>query len=176
MNFKNFLAVAAASVVMTAAFTFPALAANGNNTNGFNQYGYNDNARVFVGTCLTWAEAEPMTEAQALAYCGAYSNDKLVMKWNAQWDNCNAANNDQASSCLGATLTNEWNGMVPNGSGDTEHVKVIWVGSEGKSSPYWQPGGYSIWGSYEAIMDQGMVDGVHTVWAHAIPNGFGVSK
>ncbi len=164
MNFKKTLVGVAIIAVMMASFAVPALAAG-----GFDQYGYNDTARVFVGTGASWSLAEGLQAD----YLGIYANDNLVMKWNAQWDNCNAANNDQASSCLGATLTNEWNGMIPNGSGDTEHFKAIWVGSLGEKSPYWQPGGYLIWGSYEALMDQGMVNGIHTVWAHAIPNGFG---
>jgi hypothetical protein len=144
---------------------------------GFDQYGYNDAARVFVGTCVSWAEAGGQTTTQAEAYCGAYSNDRLVMKWNKAWDECNAHGYDNATYCAGAMLTNEWNGNVTGGSGETAHDKIIWVGSEGAESTYWRPGGYLIWGNYEVIMEQGMTaEHVHWVVAHATPNGFGVGR
>lgn len=97
------------------------------------------------------------------------------MKWNAQWDNCNAAGNDDESACAGASLDNEWNGMIPGGSGGTEHFKAIWVGSAGEASPYWRDGGYLLWGNYEALMDQGMAGGAQWWAAHAIPNGYGAN-
>lgn len=167
MNIKNVLISGISGLIMFGMTAMPTLAAG-----GFDQYGYNDSARVFNGTGSSWC----LAGGQAADCVGVYSQDKLVMKWNAAWDACNANGYDNPTYCLGATLTNEWNGMIPGGSGDTEHFKAIWVGSLGESSPYWQPGGYLIWGNYEAIMDQGMVNGVHMVWAHATPNGFGASK
>src|SRR3989344_3410680 len=48
---------------------------------GFDQYGYNDTARIFNGTGSSWCLAGGYT-----ANClGIYSPDKLVMKWNAEW-------------------------------------------------------------------------------------------
>lgn len=111
--------------------------------------------------------------ASALGIGAPYANDHLVMKWNAQWNNCNANGYDNPTYCLGAMLDNEWNGNVPNGSGVSEHYKIIWVGSAGEASPYWRAGGYLIWNNYEVIMDQGTDASVHTWYALATPNGYG---
>ncbi|HET7630223.1 MAG TPA: hypothetical protein VFK03_02510 [Candidatus Saccharimonadales bacterium] len=142
---------------------------------GFDQNGYNDNARVFVGDCLDWYTGKyGGTEAQAQNYCGDYANDQLVMKWNKAWDECNATTDqDDASVCAGAWLTNHWNGHVPGGSGEVWQYKYVWVGSEGENSPYWRDGGESIWGNYEVVMSQGVAGGEHSVLTHATPNGLG---
>lgn len=141
--------------------------------NGFNQYGYNYGAHIFSGLAdgvdknldgTVWGDA-------------TYANDHLVMKWNAAWDACNANGYDSPTYCAGAWVTNEWNGMIAGGSQWTEHVKIIWVGSQGSNSMYWVDGGYSIWGNYEAILDQGMAPGhIRYVAALATPNGLGASK
>ena len=136
---------------------------------GFDQYGYNRSAHIFQGTASGWC----LAGGQAADCLGAYSNDHLVMKWNAAWDACNAHGYDDATYCAGAWDTNEWNGNVPGGSGVTEHVKIIWVGSAAEASPYWRDGGYSIWGNYEAITDRGMDNGTQFNYAAASPNGLG---
>lgn len=179
-NIKTRVYFLASAIALAVGGTGLALAyagvANAASGSGFDQYGYNDTARIFVGTGSSWCQGTlGMTKDQCDTYMAPYQNDSLVMKWNAAWDACNAAGNDSAAACAGATLTNEWNGKVPGGSGDTEHFKAIWVGSAGESSSYWRPGGYLIWGNYEAVMDQGMSGGTHTWWAHATPNGFGVA-
>lgn len=101
-------------------------------------------------------------------YLGSSVNDKIVMKWNAVWDACNDVDPEL---CLGAWTDNEWNGMN-GGSGSVWHYKIVWVGPGGESSLYWRPGGYSIWGNYEVLMDQGTSDGVHYL-LKAVPNGYG---
>jgi len=138
---------------------------------GFDQYGYNNDARIFNGTGSSWCVAG----GQAADCLGIYSADKLVMKWNAAWDACNAAGNADASVCAGAWTDNEWNGQ-DGGSGQVWHYKIIWVGSAGASSPYWLQGGYSVWSNYEVIMDQGTDPNVgpgHLWFARATPNGYG---
>ena len=136
-------------------------------TNGFNECGYNYKARVFSGLAdgvdrkldgMVWGDS-------------TYANDHLVMKWNATWDACNANGYNNPVFCLGAWTTNEWNGMGTGGSSTTAHIKIIWVGAAGENSPYWREGGYSVWGNYEVIMEQGMADGAHYVGAKATPNG-----
>ncbi len=136
---------------------------------GFDEFGYNDQARVFNGTGSSWC----LAGGQSANCVGIYSPDKLVMKWNAAWDDCNDAGNDDEDACAGAWTSNEWNGNVPGGSGEVWHYKIIWVGSAGEASDYWREGGYLVWNNYEVIMDQGTADGVHTVFAHAVPNGYG---
>lgn len=145
----------------------PAFASGG----GFNSYGYNYSARIFNGTGSSWCQAFGSSKASCDTSMYPYQNDQLIMKWNAAWDACNANGDDNPTYCAGAWVTNEWNGMVPNGSQITEHVKIIWVGSSGQSSSYWRAGGYLIWKNYEAIQDQGMADHTHYVNAFAVPNG-----
>ncbi len=136
---------------------------------GFNEFGYNYSARIFSGP------ADGVDKVLDGTVWGdpTYANDHLVMKWNAQWDNCNANGYDDPTYCLGAWVDNEWNGNVPGGSGTTEHDKIIWVGSQGENSPYWKAGGYSIWGNYEVLMQQGTDASGHYSYAHAVPNGYG---
>jgi hypothetical protein len=149
---------------------------NGNVTSqvadtGFNENGYNYNARIFSGP------ADGVDKVLDGKVWGdpTYAADRLVMKWNAAWDACNANGYDDATYCAGAWTTNEWNGMVPGGSGWTEHVKIIWVGSQANHGlTYWVEGGTRIWGNYEVIFDQGRsADNVHAFWAHGIPAGLG---
>jgi len=93
------------------------------------------------------------------------------MKWNAEWDRDN--NEGWSKPPYDAWENNEWNGMVPRGSGEIWHYKIIWVGSEG--SQYWREGGYPIWGQFEVIMSHGVAGGEH-IWetlGHAIPTGYG---
>ena len=140
--------------------------------------GYNYTARVFVGSLSQWCAAEGITNATT---CGSYgfgsANDQLVMKWNAQWDACNANGYDNPQYCAGAWVDNEYNGNVPGGDGYVWHYKIIWVGSQASASPYWQPGGYSVWGNYEVVMDQGITPGSrHASYALATPNGYGVGN
>lgn len=156
------------SVIALAVVVVPAFAAKSVD-NGFNEFGYNYNARIFVGP------ADGVDKVLDGKVWGdpTYANDHLVMKWNKAWDDCNTAGNNDVNACLGAWTDNEWNGNVPGGSGTTDHYKIIWVGSKGESSPYWVTGGYSVWGSYEVIMDQGTDTSGHFWFAHGIPNGYG---
>ena len=145
---------------------------------GFDQYGYNDRARIFNGL----ADGVDGTLDGKVWGSAAYAKDRLVMKWNAAWDACNAAGNNDASACAGAWTDNEWNGAGAGGSGEVWHYKIIWVGADGSASPYWKRGGYLVWGNYEVLMDQGVTlpaDGssaVHYWFAKATPNGYGSGK
>ncbi len=151
-----------------AALLFGGMAAPAFAAGGFNQFGYNYGARIFSGP----ADGVDNNLDGTVWGDPTYANDHLVMKWNAQWDNCNAHGYDNPTYCAGAWVDNEWNGKVPNGSGVTEHIKIIWVGSAGMNSRYWVPGGYSVWGNYEVIMDQGTDNNVHSWYAFATPNGY----
>ncbi|MDP3966495.1 MAG: hypothetical protein Q8Q04_03110 [archaeon] len=136
---------------------------------GFDEYGYNYQARNFVGT----ADGVDKTLDGTVWGDSTYANDQLVMKWNKAWDDCNDAGNNDESACAGAWTNNEWNGAFPGGSGEVWHYKIIWVGSDLENSPYWEEGGDSIWGSYEVLMDQGTSNGEHIWFTHATPNGYG---
>lgn len=162
-SLKRGLASAGAAVLLLGGMATAAFAAG-----GFNQFGYNYQARIFSGA----ADGVDKNLDGEVWGDPTYANDHLVMKWNAQWNNCNAHGYNDPAYCLGAWVNNEWNGNVPGGSGVTEIYKIIWVGSGGENSPYWVPGGYSVWGNYEVIMDQGVIDNSHVWYARGIPNGY----
>src|SRR5574337_384072 len=73
---------------------------------GFDQYGYNRTARVFVGTGISWCMAKVGDEAWCTNYLGPYANDHLVMKWNKEWDRGNAEG--WSNPPYDAWTDNEW--------------------------------------------------------------------
>jgi hypothetical protein len=148
------------ALVMMAALSVPALAAGG----GTDAFGYNYRARIFVGA----ADGVDRLLDNTVWGDPTYANDHLVMKWSKAWDE---ARFHGAPWTRDAWVTNEWNGNVPGGSDTTEHVKIIWVGTDLEDSPYWIIGGYAIWGEFEAVMDQGTDATGHWWLAHAAPNG-----
>ena len=120
---------------------------------GFDPYGYNRNARVFNGTCVGWGMGKySWTEQQARDWCGVYSDDKIVMKWNAEWDRGNAEN--WLNPPYRAWENNEWNGMN-GGSGAVWHYKIVWIGDYANDLSLVPEGAYGIWGQFAVIMDQG---------------------
>ncbi len=142
---------------------------------GFDEFGYNDNARIFVGTGIEWCMGKLSgTETFCAAYMEPYGNDKVVMKWNDEWDRGNAE--DWANPPYAAWTSNHWNGNVEGGSGAVWQYKIIWVGSDLETSSYWRPGGYAIWGQFEVVMDQGhdsLLGEGHLWYTHGIPSGYG---
>lgn len=136
--------------------------------NGFDQFGYNYTARIFNGTGESWSLAKGLPAN----YLGVYANDKLIMKWNAEWDRGNAEN--WANPPYAAWENNEWNGKN-GGSGEVWHYKTVWVGSctEGEILP---SGGQCIWGQFAEIMDQGTAGGEHFWYNKANPAGYGAYK
>jgi len=139
--------------------------------NGFDEFGYNDVAGIFVGP----ADGVDGSLDGAVWGDSTYANDHLVMKWNKAWDDCNNNGYDDPEFCAGAWTTNEYNGMNPDGTQSVWHYKMIWVGSGGEASPYWLDGGYSIWGNYEVIQDFGFDPSGHYRLANVHP-GLGLNK
>lgn len=133
---------------------------------GFDEFGYNYNARIFVGS----ADGVDRVLDGEVWGDPTYANDYLVMKWSKAWDD---ARFNGAPWTPDAWETNEWNGMVPGGSGEVWHYKIIWVGPALEKSPYWREGGYSIWGQFEVIMSQGIFENEHILEFLTSPNGFG---
>ncbi len=133
---------------------------------GFDGFGYNYGARIFV------CRADGVDRKLDGKVWGdpAYANDRLVMKWSKTWDD---ARFHGAPWGPDAWCSNEWNGAVPGGSGEVWHYKIVWVGPELEDSSYWREGGYPIWGQFEVLMDQGTAEGQHTWYAHAVPCGYG---
>ena len=162
---NNFAVLALA--VLVAALAMFALAGTASAAGGFDQYGYNDTARIFNGTGSSWC----LAGGSSAGCMGAYSNDKLVMKWTADWDRGNAENWANPPY-TGAWIDNEWNGKK-GGSGSVWHYKIAWVGSCGADGTPLPDGGYCIWGQFETLMDQGTDAGAHYWFAKATPNGYG---
>lgn len=161
MKFRSALATFA----LLLAFTIPAAAG------GFDQYGYNRSARIFVGPASGWC----LERGLAATCLGEYSNDRLVMKWNAEWDRGNAES--WAYGPYDAQLDNEWNGNVPGGSGATEHFKAVWIGGNcGADYTPLADGGYCIWGQFEAIFDKGVDPAGVRFATRATPAGYGAPR
>ena len=161
-----------AAVVFIFAF-FATIAVPVSAKGGFNEFGYNYTARNFVGTGGGWCAAKGFDwNCSGYAPMISYANDRLVMKWNAEWDR----GNDEGWSKppYDAWENNEWNGAVSGGSGEVWHYKIVWVGSELGNSPYWREGGYPVWGQFEVMMDQGTSGGEHVWFTKSIPNGYGL--
>lgn len=133
---------------------------------GFDQFGYNYTARIFVGP----ADGVDRTLDGKVWGDPTYANDHLVMKWSKGWDD---ARFHGAPWTREAYEDNEWNGQVPGGSGETWHYKIIWVGPELENSSYWREGGYAIWGQFEVIFSHGTIANEHFWEAHATPSGYG---
>jgi hypothetical protein len=137
---------------------------------GFDEFGYNRQARIFNGTGESWSLAKGLPAD----YLGDYAKDKLVMKWNAEWDRGN--DEGWANPPYAAWENNEWNGKVKGGSGAVWHYKIVWVGPCGADGTPLANGGYCIWGVFETIMDQGIDPNYgpgHLWFAHANPTGYG---
>ncbi len=152
--------------------TVTASVAQAGGSTGFNQYGYNYTARIFNGTLGSWCASKGISVTDCAIYGNV--NDKLVMKWNAEWDHGNAEgwNNPPYR----AWEDNEYNGKVKGGSGQVWHYKIVWVPPCGADGTKLANGGYCIWGQFAVIMDQGTSDGIHTILAHGKPTGYGAYK
>ncbi|MCJ7805838.1 hypothetical protein MUP46_04335 [Patescibacteria group bacterium] len=138
---------------------------------GFDEFGYNRTARNFVGTGSSWCDEH----GDAIDCLGIYSPDKLVMKWNAEWDRGNAEGWTDPNGYR-AWVNNEWNGKVDGGSGAVWHYKIVWVGDYVANPSLIPEGGYGIWGQFATIMDQGTDPSFgpgHMWFAHANPTGYG---
>lgn len=129
--------------------------------------GYHKN-NIFVGTCQQWCEQKFFDgqPADCTGYCGeAYVNDKLVMKWNDEWNRGNEEGWSEPP--YDAWLDNEWNGNCKDCSGEVWHYKIKWVSNPENNE-------YPIWGQFAVIMSQGTDSTGHIWQTHEIPNGYGV--
>ena len=91
----------------------------------FDEFGYNDGAMVFIGTGDSWDRTIDGT------YAGdpTYANDRLTMRWNAEWARGMQEHWSDPEGYAGAWLSNQWNGNVPGGSGELASYKFTWVGA-----------------------------------------------
>jgi len=139
---------------------------------GFDVFGYHETARIFNGTGMSWSLAKGLPAD----YQGIYSNDKLIMKWNAEWDRGNAEG--WSKPPYNAWIDNQWNGRFKGGSGSVWHYKIVWSDKcAADETP--ENGGYCLWGQFEAIMDHGQDPSFgpgHMFFSHGNPTGYGAYK
>jgi hypothetical protein len=136
---------------------------------GFDEFGYNYGARVFVGP----ADGVDRILDGAVWGDPLYAKDHLKMKWSKAWD---AARFHSAPWTPEAWEDNQWNGQVPGGSGETWHYRIKWIGDCGAAGTRLDDGGYCIWGQFEVIMSHGTVANEHFWDAHAVPTGYGTGN
>lgn len=156
--------------IAVALFVFPLLGVSFA-ARGFDEFGYNDNARIFSGI----ADGVDRKIDGKIWGSPDYASDRLVMKWNAEWDRGNDEGWDDPNG-YNASLNNEWNGKVRGGSGEVWIYKIKWIGACGSDSTPTGDGGYCIWGQFEVVMSQGTVANQHFWDAHAIPAGYGKQR
>ncbi len=168
MNKKLFLGLIAVTFVILAG----AVLAQG----GFDEFGYNRKARVFVGTGWSWCMGKVGDETWCENYLGPYTDDTLIMKWNAEWDRGNDEGWSDPDGYHGAWCNNVWNGKA-GGTEETWYYMNRWIGPCGDYGDPTPNGGYCIWGQFEVTLSHGTYpeDGniVHLWDAHAIPAGVG---
>jgi|SRR3989344_2508865 len=121
-------------------------------TTGFDQFGYNYQAHLFVGT---YDSSDRNLDGTYWGSTGDYVDDGLIMKWSDDWlanVDCNGDGKlDRGTSAGGISqgwLTNQNEGDYDSDSDGTQDahytyfVKIVWVG----------PGG-SLWGEYDIIQE-----------------------
>ena len=150
--------------------------------------GYNWKAKVFVGTGMQYCEQrlEEFNKAACEAAIEEDADDHLVMKWSKAWhmavfgpDNIRGGSDtlswsDAVDQYGSAWVNNQWNGMVPDGSGGSYHSKIVWIGTPcNEENPNWRDGGECIWGQMEIIHKQGKDSSGHWWGPHGIPSGYG---
>lgn len=164
---KKLLIVATISLVLgLLAYNSTAVLAN---EKGFDEFGYNRQANIFVGA----ADGVDRNLDGKVWGDPTYANDHLKMKWNEEWNRGNAEGWNDPDGYYGAWTDNQWNGKIPNGSGEIWYYKIRWVGPCGSTGNSLPSGGYCIWGQFEVSMSHGTVANEHFWDAHAIPAGFG---
>ena len=137
---------------------------------GFNEFGYNYDARIFNGS----ADGVDKNLDGKVWGDPTYANDKLKMKWNAEWDRGNTEGWSDSNGYDGAWTDNNWNGKVTDGSGETWQYRIKWIGDCGATGAPTGDGGYCIWNQFEVVLSQGTVANQHFWDAHAIPAGYGM--
>ena len=147
--------------------------------------GYNWKALIFVGTGMQYCEQKygitDKAECETLLEDDTGdADDMLVMKWSQAWQDAVFGpdgiryNGDELPWTTDAWVDNEWNGMVPDGSGESYHAKIVWVGTPcDDTNPNWRDGGECIWGQFEILHQQGKDATGHYWDVHAIPSGYG---
>jgi hypothetical protein len=159
--------VAALFIASMVSMTLSASAAKPANT-GFDEFGYNDGARVFVGR----ADGVDRILDDAVWGDATYANDHLKMKWNAEWDRGN--DEGWSNPPYRAWEDNQWNGAFPGGSGEVYHFKTVWdAGCVADGVPSVGGDSYCLWNQFAVLMEHWTDADGHVWGTHALPAGYG---
>ena len=146
---------------------------------GFDQFGYNYQAHLFVGT---YDSVDRVLDGKYWGGTGDYVDDSLIMKWSDAWlanVDCNGdgkLDRGLVDGVVGGTSLG-WETNLVEGDYDSDgdgtedahytyFAKIVWVG----------PGG-SLWGQYEVIEEvyNDPVGGLHGLQFMQEPPGFGLN-
>jgi len=152
-----FLAFAFVAVPTLTAFAGPGDNGEPPDGHGFDEFGYNYQANIFVGD----ADGVDRSNDDTVWGDPVYADDHLVMKWSPAWDEARFEGGTWDET---AWENNSWNGMVPGGSDEVYQYKIEY---DTTCDPN------CVWGTFEIIQAQGVVDGEHTVDVLVTPNGYG---
>jgi len=144
----------------------------GEKDTGFDQAGYNHNAHIYNGTYGDWCLEKVGDAAWCELNYGGWLDDKLIMKWNEDWDLGNTEG--WTGESYDAWLSNHGNGKLPGGSGETYFAKIVWIG-ECTEGEVFADGSYCIWGQFAVIMEKTQKEGILDFSTHGIPSGYGVN-
>jgi hypothetical protein len=135
----------------------------------FDAYGYNHDAMIFVGT------GDSLDRSLDGTYAGdsTYANDRLTMRWNAEWERGVQEQWSDPEGYEGAWLTHQWNGNVPGGSGELASYKVVWVGACDNQETV-KGAGTCIWDQFAVTLDADAAAGGHFWETYAKHPGYGV--
>ncbi|MDP2735755.1 MAG: hypothetical protein Q8P12_06125 [bacterium] len=143
---------------------------------GFDEFGYNYQARLFVGT---YDSSDRNLDGTYWGASADYVDDQLIMKWSDDWLSNRDCDGDgkldrgaDAGGISQGWLTNQVNGDYDSDGDGTQDasytyfVKIVWVG----------PGG-SLWGQYEIVQEvyNDPVGGVTGLQFKAGSPGFGLN-
>ena len=120
---------------------------------GYDQYGYNYQAHIFVGT---YDSSDRVLDGTYWGETGDFVDDSLIMKWSDAWlanVDCNGdgkLDRGLVDGVVGGTslgwLTNQNVGDYVDSDGAAQHytyfAKIVWVG----------PGGH-LWGEYDIVQE-----------------------
>ena len=143
---------------------------------GFDQYGYNYQARLFVGT---YDSSDRVLDGKYQGGTGDYVDDGLIMKWSDDWLANRDCNGDHkldrgipgAYGISRGWLTNQNNGDYTDANGVVQHytyfAKIVWTGP-----------GSPLWGQYAIIQEvyNDPLGGSHGLQLKVGAPGFGLNS
>ena len=126
-------------------------------TVGYDQFGYNYQARIFNGT---YDSSDRKLDGKYWGVAADYAADSLVMKWSDNWLSNQDCTGDAKLDRDGITniskgwTTNHVEGDYLDGNGDSHHytysVKIVWVGPPSAPDPW---ASVRIWTQYTIIQE-----------------------